>query len=84
MNIVIEMSLPVYDGFMDQCPPSHPEYETLKNGVIVRRSKGNRFERILEIHCSVERAKSLLDLAKQVYPDAVPDIEKAIAAPRDS
>jgi hypothetical protein len=32
----------------------------------------------------VEEAKALLDLAKQLYPAVVPDIEKAIAAPRDS
>ena len=33
---------------------------------------------------NVEQAKGLLDLARRVYPDTAPDIEKAIAAPRDS
>ncbi len=42
------------------------------------------FERIAEIHCDVEQAKWLLDLARRVYPDAVPDIEKALAVPRAS
>jgi hypothetical protein len=32
----------------------------------------------------VKEAKALLNVAKQLYPTAVPDIEKAIAAPRDS
>jgi len=32
----------------------------------------------------VEEAKALLDLAKQLYPAVVPDIEKAIAAARGS
>jgi hypothetical protein len=36
----------------------------------------------VEIECNVKEAKALLDLAKQLYPDAVPDIEKALAAPR--
>jgi hypothetical protein len=56
----------------------------LKNSSITRRPKADHFDRIAEIHCDVEQAKGLLDLARRVYPDTAPDIEKAIAAPRDS
>jgi hypothetical protein len=84
VKIVIEMPLPRYDAFLDKCDPSSLDYAILKGGLIVRRPKEDHFERIMEIHCVVQEAKELLMLAKQIYPDAVPDIEKAIAAPRDS
>ena len=74
MNVLIEMSLDHFDGFMDKCGPDCPEYGTLKSGV-----KEDRFERIIEIRCDPERAKSLLDLAAQIHPAAVPDIEKALS-----
>jgi hypothetical protein len=84
VNVYIEMSLSIYDGFLEKCGPDCPEYETLKNGMILHRPKEGHFERMMQIRCDLERAKSLLDLAAQIYPAAVPDIEKAIAAPRDS
>jgi hypothetical protein len=84
VNVFIEMSLACHDGFLEKCGPECPEYETLKNGMILRRPKGDHFERIIQIRCDLERAKSLLNLAAEIYPDAVPDIEKAIAASRDS
>ena len=84
MDVVIEMSLPIHNGFLKKCGPECPEYETLKNGMILRRPEEDEFERIVQIRCDLERAKILLDLAAEIYPDAVPDIEKAIAAPRDS
>jgi hypothetical protein len=77
------MSLPLYDRFVDRCAPASKEYALLKNGIIVRREKDNHHERILEIHCDVEEAKGLLNLGRNICPDAVPEIEKAIAVPRD-
>ena len=38
--------------------------------------KADHFERIVEVDCTVEDARALLDLAKQLYPVVVPDIEK--------
>jgi hypothetical protein len=84
VRVLIEMSLPQYDHFFALCDPVSREYAILKNGVIVRRPKEDHFERIMEIDCTVEDAKALLDLARQCYPAVVPDIEKALAAPRDS
>ena len=74
------MSLVVYDGFVDKCDQSSREYAILKNGLIIRRSKENHFERIMEIRCDMEEADKLLLLASKVYPEAVEDIAKAIAA----
>ena len=84
MKVVIEMALAHYDRFLEPCNPSSKEYGILKNGLIVRRPKRDHFERIVEIHCTLKEARWLLDLARQIYPGAVPDIEYAIANPRDS
>jgi hypothetical protein len=84
VKVVIELSLGLYDGFVDKCDPTSREYVLLKNGIVIRRPKADHFERIMEVHCDFQEAKELLDLARRIYPDAVPDIEKAIAAPRDS
>lgn len=84
VKVLIEMSLPRYDRFVDRCDPASREYALLKNGVIVRRPKQDHFERIVEIQCTLDEAQTVLDVAKQIYPDAVPDIEKGLAAPRDT
>jgi hypothetical protein len=84
VKVVIEMSLPLYDRFVDRCNPASKEYALLKNGIIVRREKDNHYERILEMYCDVEEAKGLLNLARNMFPDAVSEIEKAIGARRDS
>jgi hypothetical protein len=84
VRVVIEMSLRNYDSFLFRCDPGSREHALLKNGVIVRRPKQDHFERIVQIDCTVEEAKALLDVAKQLCPAVVADIEKAIAAPRDS
>jgi hypothetical protein len=80
VNLFIEMSLSIYDGFLKKCDVDCPEYETLKNGLIFRFPKEGKFERIVQIRCDMEHAKSLLDLATEIHPAAVPAIEKAIAA----
>jgi hypothetical protein len=36
---VIEMPLPMYDGFVEKCDSSSREYALLKNSVIVRRKR---------------------------------------------
>jgi hypothetical protein len=82
VRVLIELPLSHYDRFFSLCDPDSREYALLKNGVIVQRSKGDRFERIVKIDCTVEDAKTLLNLARQCHPAVVPDIEKAIAAPR--
>jgi hypothetical protein len=81
VKALIEMSLGHCDGFVERCDPRSREYAVLKSGLIVRRPKAGHFERIVEIECLLEEAKALLDLAKQIYPDIIPDIEKALAAP---
>jgi hypothetical protein len=76
------LSLPIYDGFIDRCDEASREFAILKNGVIVRRPKEDHFERLLAIRCDIVDADRLLFLATTIYPDAVQEISKTIAAAR--
>ena len=84
MKVTILMSLLVYEGFVDKCDATSREFAILNNGIIVRRYKEDHFERLLEIRCDIEDADRLLFLAATVYPEAVEEIAKAIAAVRKS
>ena len=81
MKTVIEIALDHYYGFFKRCDPACGEYEILEIGPILRRSKESHHELTVEIHCEMQGAQILLDAARRLYPDAVADIEKAIAAP---
>ena len=66
LHVIIEMLLPVYDGFVEVRP-------------ILTRIRGDHFERIVEIRCDMDDADKLFLLASKVYPEALEDIIKAIA-----
>jgi len=84
MRVLIEIPMERYDAFLGVCDPSWEEFSILQRGEFVRRSNGDRHLRIMQIDCHVYHAKRLLELAKRIYPEAVPDIENALAAPRES
>ena len=65
-----------YDNFVQRCDSSRPEYETLKNGVIKCAGK----KRVaVEILCSFEDAKMLLELASEIYPLAARRVIESIS-----
>ena len=74
------MHTDVYDGLLAKCSMLSREYLILKNGVVRRDPDRNAKKDMVEILCEAQRAKFLLDLATLVFPDAVPDIERSIAA----
>jgi hypothetical protein len=84
VEVIILMSLLIFDGFVERCDKDSREFAILKNGVIIRISKEDHFERLLEIHCDIVDADRLLFLATTVYPEAAEEIAKAIAAARKS
>jgi len=84
VEVIILMPLPIFDGFVDKCDKDSREFAILKNGVIIRISKVDHFERLLEIRCDIIDADRLLFLATTLYPEAVACIAKAIAAVRKS
>jgi hypothetical protein len=77
-RVTIEMTLPVYDGFMDESNPFSREHATLKTGRMFRRQKDDQYERIIRIECDLEDANKLLSLATKIYPDAIADISRGI------
>ena len=82
MQVTILMSLSTFDGFVDRCDKDSFEFSILENGVIIQKFKEDRFERLIEIRCDLVDADRLLYSATTVYPGAVDDIAKAIAAAR--
>ncbi len=77
---IIEFPPEQYYAFLNTRKVFSPEYSTLLRGVIVRRPSTDHYERVMEVLCKIDEAKALLQLAKRVYPDAVPAIEKTISA----
>ncbi len=77
---MIEFPLEQYYAFLNTRKVFSQEYSTLLRGVIVRRPNADHYERVMEVLCKIDEAGTLLQLAKRVYPDAVPAIEKAISA----
>jgi hypothetical protein len=72
--VAIELPLDIYDHFVGCCDPENPVTSILKSGTIVRRPNG---ERIAEISCQPDEAKTLLATATKICPNAVPFIERA-------
>jgi hypothetical protein len=83
MKVTIEMSLDHYDQLSQLCEVSRPEYEILKNALVVRPAKDGQYERTMEIPCQMQDAKLLLGYAFDFCRPAVPEIEKAIRYARD-
>ena len=84
VEVTILMPLPIFDGFVDKCDKDSCEFEILENGVILRISEADHFEHLVEIRCDMVDADRLLFLATTVYPEAVDNIAKALAAVRKS
>ena len=79
MKIFVDIPLDHYNGFVERCDASRPEYEILKNGVITRDRQERR---AVEILCEVQDAKMILDLASHIYPHAAPHLEASISLAR--
>ncbi len=80
--MVIEFLLDHHDRFLLLCDPASREYEILKSGLVVRRSKEGRYERGVEIFAAMQDGQLLLALANRICPAAVPAIVKAISKAR--
>jgi hypothetical protein len=80
--MVIEFAIDHYDRLLASRDPASPEYEILKNGLIVRRVKNGKYERVVEIFAEMRDAQLLLALAQRICPVAAPAITKAISLAR--
>ena len=82
MKILIEIATAQYDRLLNVIPQDSPVYSILKNGVVVDRSKPSLPRKTIEILCEVEEARELLTVAKQLCPEAAPQIEDGLVNPR--
>jgi pentatricopeptide repeat protein len=80
--MVIEFAIDHYDRLLAHCDPASREYEILKNGLVVRRAKNGKYERVVEIFGEMQDAQLLLDLANKICPLAAPAITKATSLAR--
>jgi hypothetical protein len=66
--MVIEFAIDHYDRLLSPCEPSSHEYEILKNGLVVRRAKNGKYERVVEIFAEMRDAQLLLPLPIRSVP----------------
>ena len=84
MSVTIEIPLNHFDSFVGRCDPVSDDCAVLKTGVIIRRPKADHFERVVEIRCTIEEARELLNAAAFFYPDVLTYIQDALATALDS
>ena len=82
--LTIAMPLNHYDGFMKKLDASSRACEIMKNAVVERTEQDGQFVRTARILCEKGEVEMLLDHAKRLYPDALPDIRKAVDAAGES
>ena len=71
MKQTIVISMEAFNALVKRCAESHPEYQTLKNGFVMR-NKGGAQE--VHIACDPAVAKTILGFADRVCAEAVPHI----------
>lgn len=68
----------MYLGLIGRCPLDSREYAVLKNAIVERIQQAVGFRNLVEILCSSEDAKLMLDRARQFYPAASSYIAEAL------
>jgi hypothetical protein len=71
MKPLIELSAEQYNALLKEAAEISPLYSKLKNAV---KTEANT----INVLCEVDEADMLRHMAKRFYPDAIPQIEKAI------
>lgn len=79
LYLILTIPLDQYDSFVKQIDIASPAYEVLRKGVFERQTRGDHYERIMNVMCNGWEAEMLLDLANNVCPDIAPGIAKHIA-----
>lgn len=78
MHVMLTMPLEPYDGFVKKLEPSSRAYAIMLNGCIDRLTTEGRSVGAMKILCHIDEATMLLDIAKQVHPDAAPYIADSV------
>jgi hypothetical protein len=82
MKILLEILPEHYDRLLSGISEKSSLYPVLKNGVVIHRTKAGTGSKMIEILCDKFHARMLRALAKNLSPQAVPEIEKAIRLSR--
>jgi hypothetical protein len=66
----------VFNALIEKCAQSDPQYQTLKNGFVMRSATGSE-----EVHisCSEDIARAILVFAEEVCSEVVPHIRRMSA-----
>jgi len=74
----MRVSIPIrqYDIFVKKINPSSPAAEVLKYAGYHRETKNGRFERTMEISCTPDELRMLVQLATQHCPEVTPFFRK--------
>lgn len=77
MQVSIHIPIPQYDNFAKSINPTSRAAEILKNASYHRESKNGHFERTMEIWCTSDELKMLVQLATQYCPEVAPFFRQA-------
>lgn len=72
------MPLDRYDRLLWKVSKFSRAYEIMQNASIEPIRSDDHFAPITKLTCRLDEAKMLLDVANRVYPNAIPDIAKAL------
>jgi hypothetical protein len=78
MPLLIAMPLDRYDRLMWKVSKFSRVYEIMQNASIEPGLSDDHFVCTTKLVCRLDEAKMLLNLASRVYPNAIPDIARAI------
>jgi len=75
--IMLHIPMVTYEILSEACDPSLPEYELLKNGLVMRNQQGNQEVQVLTDKAG---AKQIMEFAATACPEVIPFI-KVISEP---
>lgn len=78
MPLLITMPLARYDRLMCRVSKFSRAYEIMQNASIEPCLSDDHFAPTTKLLCRLDEAKVLLNLATRFYPNAIPDIARAI------
>jgi dUTPase len=78
MKVIVEIPMEPYLLCVTRCGFKSPEYLMLKNGIVQRDSDGHE---VVQILCTRERAKIILEAVAKVCPEALSSIQHRLDVP---
>ena len=69
--IMLHIPMVTYEILLEACDPSLPEYELLKNGLVMRDQQGNQEVQVLTDKAG---AKQIMEFAATACPEVIPFI----------